>query len=109
LEYWSKVHIFGTVRILSKGTLKSYWTNNPITEQSLLTWYKATSKANWQNFNDVKIQFGTCKIVGNDRIVFKIKGNQYRLIVKVSFENQIIWVRFIGTHKEYDDIDAKNI
>lgn len=52
---------------------------------------------------------GTCKVVGNDRIVFKIKGNNYRLVVKISFENQLIWIRFIGTHSEYDLINAKEI
>ena len=67
------------------------------------------NKAKWSNFNEVKQHFGTCKILGNDRIIFKIKGNKYRLIIKVSFENQLIWIRFIGTHTEYDLTDAKEI
>ncbi len=97
------------MRVIAKSTLRDYWEKNNECEQSLLSWYKVVIKANWSNFNEVKNQFGSCKIVGNDRIVFKIKGNNYRLIVKVSFENQLIWVRFLGTHSEYDLIDAKTI
>ena len=97
------------MRIIAKSTLRDYWVKNPEVEQTLLSWYKVTFKANWKNFNEVKQQFGTCKIVGNDRIVFKIKGNSYRLIVKISFINNIVWIRFIGTHSEYDSINAKEI
>jgi len=97
------------MRIIAKSTLRDYWTENKNAEQALLSWYKVTNRAKWSNFNEVKQQFGTCKIIGNDRIVFKIKGNNYRLIVKISFENQLIWIRFIGTHSEYDLINAKEI
>ena len=97
------------MRIISKSTLRNYWTINKDVEQALLSWYKVANKAKWVNFNEVRQQFGTCKIVGNDRIVFKVKGNKYRLIVKISFENELIWIRFIGTHSEYDLINAKEI
>lgn len=97
------------MRIIAKSTLRDYWIENKDAEQSLLSWYKVASKAKWSNFNQVKQQFGTCKVLGNDRIIFKIKGNKYRLIVKISFENQLIWIRFIGTHSEYDSINAKEI
>ena len=97
------------MRIVVKSTLRDYWLKNKDAKQALLSWYKVVNKANWSNFNEVKQQFGTCKVVGNDRIIFKIKGNNYRLIVKISFENQLIWIRFIGTHSEYDLINAKEI
>ena len=97
------------MRIIAKSTLRAYWEVHKDTEQPLLSWYKVSSQAKWNNFNEVKQQFGTCKIVGNDRIVFKIKGNKYRLIIKISFDNQLIWVRFIGTHEDYDSINAKLI
>jgi len=97
------------MRIIAKSTLRDYWLKNKEVEQSLLSWYKVANKAKWSNFNQVKEQFGTCKVLGNDRIIFKIKGNKYRLIVKISFENQLIWIRFIGTHSEYDSINAKEI
>lgn len=97
------------MRIVAKSTLRDYWTVNKNAEQALLSWYKVANKAKWSNFNELKQQFGTCKVIGNDRIVFKIKGNNYRLIIKISFENQLIWIRFIGTHSEYDLINAKEI
>ena len=97
------------MRIIAKSTLREYWKTNKDSEQALLSWYKMSTKAKWQNFNEVKMQFGTCKIIGSDRIVFKIKGNKYRLIIKISFDNQLIWIRFIGTHSEYDSINAKQI
>ncbi len=97
------------MRIIAKSTLRNYWVVNQDTEQALLSWYKVANNAKWTNFSEVKSQFGTCKVVGNDRIIFKIKGNNYRLIVKISFENQLIWIRFIGTRAEYDLINAKEI
>lgn len=97
------------MRVIAKRTLKEFWEKHRDCEQSLLSWYKVAKSAKWQNFEDVKQQFGSCKILGQDRIIFKIKGNNYRLIVKVTFSNQIIWVRFIGTHAEYDLIKAKDI
>ena len=97
------------MRIIARSTLKAFWIRYPDAEQSLLSWYKVANKAKWSNFNEVRQQFGTCKILGDDRVIFKIKGNKYRLVVKISFENQLIWLRFIGTHAEYDLINAKNI
>ena len=97
------------MRIIAKSTLRDYWTVNKDAEQALLSWYKVANKAKWSNFNEVKQQFGTCKVIGNDRIIFKVKGNNYRLIIKISFENQLIWIRFIGTHSEYDLINPKEI
>lgn len=97
------------MRVIAKSTLKTFWEKNPDSEQSLLIWYKVVIKADWKNFNEVKKQFGSCKILGNDRIIFKIKGNNYRLVVKISFENQIFWIRFIGSHKDNDSINAKEI
>lgn len=97
------------MRVVAKSTLRNYWEKHPDCKQALLSWYKTSIRANWQNFNEIRQQFGTCKILGNDRIIFKIKGNKYRLIIKISFTNQLIWIRFIGTHSEYDLINAKEI
>ncbi len=97
------------MRVIAKSTLRNYWMQHKDVEESLLSWYKIASHASWEDFNQVREQFGTCKILGNDRIIFKIKGNKYRLIVKVAFDNQLIWIRSIGTHAEYDLINAKEI
>ena len=109
MEFTKIVRIFGTMRIVAKSTLRNYWELNPECEQPLLSWYKTSIRAKWQNFNEIRQQFGTCKVLGNDRIIFKIKGNKYRLVVKISFSNQLIYIRFIGTHSEYDLINAKEI
>lgn len=97
------------MRIIAKRTLKEFWTKHTDCEQALLSWYKVAKSAKWKDFKEVKQQFGTCKNLGQDRIIFKIKGNKYRLVVKITFKNQIIWIRFIGTHAEYDSIDAKEM
>jgi len=97
------------MRIIAKSTLRDYWTVTKDAEQALLSWYKVANKAKWSNFNEVKQQFGSCKVLGDDRIIFKVKGKNHRLMIKISFENQLIWIRFIGTHSEYDLINAKEI
>ncbi len=97
------------MHIITKRTLKEFWETHPNVRQSLLSWYKVANRAKWSNNAEVKQQFETCKFVGNDRIIFKIKGNKYRLIVKITFVNQVIWIRFIGTHDDYDKINAKTI
>ena len=97
------------MRIITKRTLRKFWERHKDCEQQLLSWYKTTKHAKWSSFEELKQQFGTCKIVGDDRVIFKIKGNKYRLIVIITFVNQIIWIRFVGTHEEYDKINAKTI
>jgi len=97
------------MRIIAKSTLASFWKKHGDCEQQLLTWYQIFNKAKYNSFDEVSRDFGTMKIVGPDRMIFRIKGNNYRLVVKVTFKSQIIYVRFIGTHREYDDNDAKTI
>jgi mRNA interferase HigB len=97
------------MRIIAKSALKKFWDKHPASEQPLRVWYDEAKKAEWRNFQDIKRQFRSASIVGNDRIVFNIKGNDYRLIVLILFRNGKIFIRFVGTHKEYDKIDAKNI
>lgn len=96
-------------RIFSKGTLRSYWELHPETEQYLKTWHDTAMNSDWKTPNDVKQTFSTASILKNNRIVFNIKGNSYRLIAKFNFEKQWIFIRFIGTHKAYDEIDANSI
>jgi len=75
----------------------------------LKSWYREAERANWQNMNELKAEYPSASILQDSRIVFNIKGNHYRLIVKINFEYQICWIRFIGTHAEYDKIDANKI
>lgn len=78
-------------------------------EQPLKTWYAEAKKGNWKSFHDIKQLFPSASIIGNDRVVFNIKGNDYRLIVLVRFRGSKLFIRFVGTHKEYDKVDAVKI
>lgn len=78
-------------------------------EQPLLSWHKECSNAYWKNHNDLKQQFGNAPVISNKRVVFNIHGNTYRLIVDIEYYLQIIFIVWIGTHREYDKIDAKNV
>jgi mRNA interferase HigB len=97
------------MRIIARSTLRGFWDRHPDAETPLKSWFGEVRKADWKNFNQLKQHFGNASIVGNDRAVFNIKGNEYRLIVSIDYEKQILWIRFIGTHKAYDKIDAKTI
>lgn len=96
-------------RILAKSTLRSFWEKHPDSEQYLKTWYDIAMNANWNNPNDVKMTFANASILKDNRVVFNIKGNAYRLIVKFNYEKQWMFIRFIGTHGEYNRINADTI
>lgn len=97
------------MRIIAKSTLRDFWEKHRICEQPLKAWFKEVSKAKWKNANELKLDYPSASILRDNRIVFNIKGNTYRLIVKMNFDYQICWIRFIGTHAEYDKIDANRI
>jgi mRNA interferase HigB len=96
-------------RIFSKGVLRDFWIKYPDSEQYLKTWFDTVLNANWKNPNDVKQAYTSASILKDCRIVFNIKGNSYRLVVKINFEKQWIFIKFIGTHKDYDKIDVNKI
>ena len=96
-------------RIFAKSTLRQFWEKKPDSEQYLKTWYDTAMNSKWDGPNSVKQTYANASILKNSRIVFNIKGNSYRLIVKINFEKQWIFIRFIGTHTEYDKIDANII
>ena len=97
------------MRIIARRTIREFWHNHSDSETPLISWFKEIKKAKWKNFNELKAQFRNASIVGNDRVVFNIKGNDYRLVAAIDYEKQILWIRFIGTHKAYDKINAKTI
>jgi mRNA interferase HigB len=96
-------------RIYARSTLREYWEKYPETEQYLKTWYDTAMASDWKTPNDVRQTYGTASILKESRIVFNIKGNSYRLVTKINFEKQWIFIRFIGTHKEYEKINAYTI
>ena len=97
------------MHIIAKSTLKAFWEKHNDAEVALKTWHKIVEKEHWKSAHDIKKLFGNASIVSNNRIVFNIKGNAHRLIVKFNFEKQWIFIRFVGTHAEYDKVDASTI
>ncbi len=96
-------------RIFAKSTLREYWEVHPDSEQYLKTWYDTAMNSDWKSPNDVKQTYANASIFKDSRIVFNIKGNSYRLVTKFNYKKQWIFIRFIGTHNEYDKIDANTI
>ncbi len=96
-------------RIIAKSTLREFWTKHADSEQYLKTWYDTAITAKWFSPSDVKQTYISASILKDSRIVFNIKGNSYRLIVKFNYEKQWAFIRFIGTHAEYDRINADTI
>lgn len=99
------------MRVIAFKTLKEFWEQPAYNDAEipLRTWYHEAKNAEWENPNELKMQFKSARIVGESRVVFNIKGNAYRLVVAIKYDFQTIFVRFIGTHKQYDTIDAKTI
>jgi mRNA interferase HigB len=97
------------VRIIAKKILRDFWEKHPDCEEQLKSWFQETSNINWSKPNDIKKDYPSASILTDSRIVFNIKGNNYRLIIKINYDYQMIWIRFIGTHAEYDKIDATKI
>ena len=97
------------MRIISKKMLRDFWEIHPDAEQPLRAWHAKTKKANWKKPDDTKNDYRNASFVANSRVIFNIKGNKYRLVAVVNYQYQIIYVRFIGTHEEYDNIDATTI
>ena len=97
------------MRIIAKGTIRDYWIANPKSEHSLLDWYDTAKNCEWQSPNDVKLTYGNASIIANNRVVFNIAGNKYRLVVEMQYQAGIAWVKFIGTHVQYDKINVENV
>ena len=97
------------MRVITEEPLKEYIARFPDTQTALQAWLKTVKKARWNNFADVKRDFNSVDNVGNQHYVFNIRGNNHRLVVVIKFTIQWIYIRFIGTHAEYDKIDASTI
>jgi mRNA interferase HigB len=97
------------MRIISRRRLVEFWKIHPDVEHSLRAWYAETKKANWKSPADVKAIYRNVSLLPGNRVVFNIKGNSYRLVVIVEYSQGKIFIRFVGTHSEYDRIDATKI
>ena len=96
-------------RIFAKSTLKMFWEAHPDAEQYLKTWYDTMLSTSWTSPNHIKSVFNSARVLGGGRMVFNIKGNRYRMVVKFNFEKQWAFIRFIGTHAAYDRIDVHTV
>ena len=100
------------MRVIALSTLKAFWAETPEhadAEQPALAWYRDVLKADWATPNQVKAQFGSASILRDGRVVFNIAGNKYRVVVWINYPYRVVYVRFIGTHRQYDGIDAQAI
>ena len=97
------------MRVIAKRTLRDFWSDHPDSEQQLKSWYQEADKAIWKSPSQIKKAYPSASILTGNRVVFNIKGNHYRLIVKINYDYQIAWIRFVGTHAQYDKIDATKI
>lgn len=97
------------MRVIAISTLRKFWGTHPAAEQPLKAWFDEASKAAWSQPSDIKAQYRSVSVLKNRRIVFNIKGNDYRLIVAIAYKLGIVYVKFIGTHAEYDKINAETV
>ena len=99
------------MRIIARKTLREFWQrpNRQDAEQPLKAWFREVYRADWKGPSDVKQAFRNASIVGKQRVVFNIAGNKYRLIVRINYPYRVVYIRFIGTHREYDEIDAAEV
>jgi len=99
------------MRVIAVSTLKLFWEKPGCddAEQPLKTWYGEACRAAWKSPAEIKAQYGNASIVGNNRVVFNMAGNKYRLIVAFAYRTQIAYIKFVGTHAEYDKVDAASV
>ena len=99
------------MRVIAKRTLKKFWEQPAYSDARgpLESWYEETVKSLWLSPQAVKAQYGNASICGNNRVVFNIGGNKYRLVVEIQYRAGIVWVKFIGTHVQYDNINVENV
>ena len=98
------------MRVIAKRTLREFWEQGyAAAERPLTEWYHMMAKADWPTPQALKTEIATASILKGGRVVFNIGGNKYRVIVSIRYSQQIAWVRFVGTHKQYDQVDAETI
>jgi mRNA interferase HigB len=97
------------MRVIAIGTLREFWRKHADVEVPLRAWFAEASRAQWRTPAEIKASHRNASFLANNRVVFNIKGNEYRLVVAVHFNRGLMFVRFVGTHREYDRIDAATV
>jgi mRNA interferase HigB len=95
--------------VIAKKTLRVFWTKHKECEHQLKAWYKEAEDALWKDQRNIKTDYPSASILEDNRVVFNIKGNKYRLVVRINYSYKIVWIRFIGTHTDFDKIGATKI
>jgi mRNA interferase HigB len=97
------------MRIIAISTLRAFWTKHPDAQTPLKAWYALASRARWKSPSDIKEAYRNASFTANNRVVFNIKGNDYRLVVLVRYDIGLLFVKFVGTHAQYDKIDVLTV
>lgn len=97
------------MRIIARKTLKDFWDKHPDAEQPLRAWFKAAQAADWESPADVKAAYANASILRDNRVCFNVGGKKHRLIVRINYAYRVVYIRFVGTHAEYDRIDANTL
>ena len=97
------------MHVISRKALREFWAGHADSEAALQAWFHEASTADWKNSAELKSKYGGASLINSERVVFNICGNKYRLIARINYMNQTVFIRFVGTHKEYDRIDAETI
>lgn len=97
------------MRIIKRKTLQEFWEEHTDAKGALQTWFKTVEKEQWSCFDEIRDIFGSADVLPDNRVVFNIKGNHYRLVAKIHYNTKVLFIRFIGTHAEYDKINAETI
>jgi len=97
------------MRVIAKSTLEAFWARHADAEQPLKAWHAEVAKAAWRGPSDIRRRYASASFLPDNRVVFNIKGNEYRLVVHVKYDFGIVFVKFVGTHAEYDRINATTI
>ena len=98
------------MRIIARRTLQEFWeAGHPDAEQPLRAWFDEASKTEWKTTADIKNRYAHASVIDAERVVFNVGGNKYRLVVRVWFHGRTIWIKFVGTHEDYDDIEVTKL
>ena len=97
------------MRIISRKTLREYWERHPESEHPLLAWYQEVRQADWPTPASVMDRFPNASILGDDRVVFRIRGGNYRIVARIFYSARYVYMRFVGTHREYERINAEEV
>jgi mRNA interferase HigB len=109
LPIWERARSCPCVRVIKRKTLQESWTKYSDAEGPLKAWFAETVVADWASPEDIRAQYRTASIVGDERVVFNIKGNKYRLVVAVNYRAHLVFIMFFGTHAEYNRIDVETV